>query len=150
MKLPTFLWKIFRLGPRVAYALGLGPIIGEVVLLLTTIGRNSGKSRVTPLTYGENGNNFYVASARGPDADWLKNIAKHPRVKVRVGRRQFAARGEVVTEAAPIADYLQLQMERNPKLFARILRMEGLPDQPSRSDLEMLAARRPMVILHPI
>ena len=136
MRLPTLLWKIFRLGPRVAYALGLGPIIGKFVLFLTTIGRNSGKRHVTPLTYEEHGGDFYVASARGLDADWLQNTANDSHVEVWVERRQFAARGEVVIEAAPIADYLQRQLERNPKLFVRILRMEGLPEQPTRADLE--------------
>ena len=36
---------------RVLYAIGLGPLIGRIILLLTTTGRKSGKKRVTPLQY---------------------------------------------------------------------------------------------------
>ena len=34
---------------RLLYAIGLGPLIGRIILLLTTTGRRSGMKRVTPL-----------------------------------------------------------------------------------------------------
>jgi len=46
MKAPRFFWRFIHIGPRIAYALGLGPLIGRFVLLLTTYGRKSGRPRV--------------------------------------------------------------------------------------------------------
>ncbi len=149
MKLPAFLWKVLHIGPRIAYTVGLGPLIGRFVLLLTTIGRKSGKPRVTPLVYEERAGEILIASARGSSADWLKNILANPNVAVCVGNRRFPGRAELVTDPNRIADYLERQMDRSPRLFSRILRMEGLPDKPTRADLLALAPKRPMVALHP-
>lgn len=149
MKLPRFLWRLFRVGPRVAYALGLGPLAGRFVLLLTTVGRKSGRQRVTPLVYEEHDGDYLVASARGPAADWLRNIQANPNVHVQVGGRRFDGCAEIVTDPARIADYLQRQYDRNPRMFGAILRSEGLPSTPTRAELEALAPKRPMVAIRP-
>lgn len=64
---------------RVLYAIGLGPLIGRIVLLLTTMGRKSGLPRVTPLQYEEINGDYYLGSARGLKADWLRNITQDTR-----------------------------------------------------------------------
>ena len=46
-------WHVIRVPPQLLYSLGLGPIYGRLVLLLTTTGRKSGLPRVTPLQYEE-------------------------------------------------------------------------------------------------
>jgi deazaflavin-dependent oxidoreductase (nitroreductase family) len=150
MKASHLLWRLFNPGPRVAYAIGLGPIVGKFVLLLTTTGRKSGLPRVTPLVYEKREETLTVASARGASADWLCNIRANPRVKVRAGRRQFEGLAEVITDPEKIADYLQRQFDRNPHAFGAILRAEGLPNPPSRADLLQFAPKRPMVTIHPI
>ena len=149
MNLPRFFWRIIQIGPRCAYTFGLGPVIGRIVLLLTTVGRKSGRNRVTPLVYDQRGGVILVASARGDRADWLRNLQANPKVQVRIGRREFAALAAVVSDHDQIADYLERQFIRNPRMFGAILRSEGLPSQPSRDDLLDLAARRPMVALTP-
>jgi deazaflavin-dependent oxidoreductase (nitroreductase family) len=121
--------------------------MGRFVLLLTTTGRKSGKPRVTALMYEERDGVILIASARGPAADWLHNIQANPNVQVWVGRRQFAARAELVTDAGKIADYLGRQLAQNPGMFGRIMQMEGLSRSPSRAELESVASRRPMVVL---
>jgi deazaflavin-dependent oxidoreductase (nitroreductase family) len=150
MTLPRFLWRLMQYIPRFLYAVGLGPLLGRNILLLTTVGRKSGRRRAVPLTYEESGGEFIVASARGTVADWMRNIHANRDVEVRVGRRRFAASAEVVTDESRIADYLQRQMDRNPALFRRIIRMEGLSSEPSRRDLEALAAKRPMAVIRPV
>ena len=149
MRLPRFLWHWMELMPRAAYALGLGPLLGRNILLLTTIGRRTGRRRTVPLTYEESGGAVTIASARGASADWFRNLEAHPEADVRIGSRRFAASADVVTDPARIADYLQRLMARNPALFGRILLMEGLPPNPGRADLEALAQRRPMAVLSP-
>ncbi len=147
MKLPRFFWRLFHFGPRIAYAIGLGSLIGKSVLLLTTLGRKSELPRITPLVYEELDDAIIIASARGPAADWLRNIMVNPKVSVRVGRRQFDAVAEVNFDPERIADYLQRQIERNPAMFGAILRAEGFSSKPSRADLIGFATKRPIVTI---
>ncbi|MGZ9165471.1 MAG: nitroreductase family deazaflavin-dependent oxidoreductase [Anaerolineales bacterium] len=65
------------------YRHGIGPT--RVVMLLTTIGRKSCLPRQTPLQYEEVDGDYYIASARGRDADWFKNIVANPKVLVQMG-----------------------------------------------------------------
>ena len=135
---------------KTLYRMGLGPIIGRFILLLTTTGRKSGLQRVTPLQYEEIDGFIYVGSARGTRADWFCNILADPRVRVRVKNRQFDAMAEAVTNACRIADFLELRLKRHPKMVGAILKSEGLPASPSRNDLEDYAKKLAMVIIHPL
>jgi len=49
---------------RLLYRLGLGPLVGRVVLLLTTTGRKSGLPRVTPLQAELEGYREYTQRVR--------------------------------------------------------------------------------------
>jgi len=115
------LYKFFNKPPRIAYELGLGPIIGRLVLLLTTRGRKTGLLRVTPLQYEQIEGKYYVGSAFG----------------------------ETSTDPFRIADFLEVRLARHPRMIGMMLRAEGLPPSPSRQDLESLAADKALVILHP-
>src|SRR5512143_3807446 len=100
MKPAEFNWSRFRNVQkihRVLYAIGLGPLIGRLILLLTTTGRRSGLKRVTPLQYEEIDGAYYVGAARGLKADWVQNIRANPRVEIRAGSRRFQGCAEVVT-----------------------------------------------------
>lgn len=143
------LWKILKLPPQLLYALGLGPIYGRMVMLLTTIGRVSGKERVTPLQYEEIDGVIYIASARGVKADWYRNILANPHVTVRIKGRQFAGLAEPTTDPKPIADFLEIRLQRHPRMIGMLLRREGLAKNPSRCELEDFAANKAMVIIRP-
>lgn len=134
---------------KTLYGLGLGPLVGRFVLLLTTTGRKSGQPRVTPLQYEELDGAIYVGSTRGTRADWFRNILADPRVQVRVKSRQFAGRAEPITDPIRIADFLELRLKRHPRMVGAILKSEGLPPHPSRADLEAYAGRLAMVIIRP-
>ncbi|TET98088.1 MAG: nitroreductase family deazaflavin-dependent oxidoreductase [Anaerolineales bacterium] len=143
------LFKLFNKPPRIAYALGLGPLVGRLVLLLTTKGRKTGLLRVTPLQYEQIDGKYYVASAFGIRTDWYKNILADPGVRVRVGRKEFEAFAEPSSDPAQIADFLEYRLARHPRMIGMMLRAEGLPPSPSRQDLESLAEDKALVILHP-
>ena len=143
------LYKLINKPPRIAYALGLGPLIGRLVLLLTTRGRRTGLLRVTPLQYEQIEGKYYVASAFGTRTDWYRNILADPSVRVRVGRKAFAAFAEPSTDPVQIADFLEYRLARHPRMIGMMLRAEGLPPSPSRQDLESLAEDKALVILHP-
>jgi deazaflavin-dependent oxidoreductase (nitroreductase family) len=131
------------------YKHGFGPT--RVVMLLTTIGRKSGSPRGTPLQYEEVDGNYYIASARGADADWFKNIVANPNVHVQVRDLEFDATAEPVTDPIRIADFIELRLKRHPVMIRLIMHLaDGLPLRFDRADIEKLCQEKAMVILHPI
>lgn len=135
---------------RLIYAVGLGALIGRIILLLTTTGRRSGKKRITPLQYEVIGGDYHVGAARGLKADWVCNIRANPGVQVRVGTKQFEGTAEVVTDPSRFADFMEVRLERHPRMIGLIMeRAHGLPRRPSREQLEGLAKEEAMVIIHP-
>ena len=72
------------------------------MLLLTTLGRRSGKQRVTPLLYVDDGERFVVvASNAGDDRHpaWLLNLRKHPEAEIQVGTRQLRVQAREASDA---------------------------------------------------
>lgn len=135
---------------RVLYAIGLGPLIGKLILLLTTTGRKSGMKRVTPLQYEKIGNDYYLGAARGLKADWLRNIQSDPHVEIRVGSKQLEGQAEVITDPKRFADFLEVRLERHPRMIGLIMeKAHGLPRHPTREQLEGLAKDEAVVIVHP-
>ena len=148
MRLPRFLWHWMHLA-RVPYGRNPNAPIGRVVLLLTTVGRRTGRLRVTPLQYEEVGGTIYVASARGARADWFKNLVACPQVRVQIGTRRLDAVAEPITDPGRIADFLQLRLERHPTMMGMMLLLEGLGSRPSRERLERTAKRLALAALRP-
>ena len=71
---------------------GLDPL---PTLLLTTQGRRSGRSRILPLIYGKQGDDYMVVASRGGAPNhpaWYLNLAAEPEVGVQVARDKFRAR----------------------------------------------------------
>jgi deazaflavin-dependent oxidoreductase (nitroreductase family) len=148
-RLAKFFLRSIKLPPQILYALGLGPTYGRLVLLLTTIGRKSGLPRVTPLQYEEVDGVFYVASARGQQADWFLNIVANPQVEVRVKARHFHGVAEPMTDPIPMADFLELRLQRHPRMLGTLFRVQGLPARPKRTQLEQYATKRTLVAIRP-
>jgi F420H(2)-dependent quinone reductase len=72
-------------------------IVGMPVLLLTTMGRKSGRRRTVPLTYFEDGDAIVLVASYGGRAHnpaWFDNLLANPEVEVRIGaeRRSMRAR----------------------------------------------------------
>lgn len=135
---------------RFFYAIGLGPAIGKIVLLLTTTGRKSGQPRVTPLQYEEINGEYYLGAARGLKADWVRNIQANPDVELRVGNRDVHGKAEIVTDPARMADFIEIRLQRHPLMIGLIMqKAHGLPKHPSREQLEKLAENEALVIVHP-
>ena len=147
----TIYHRMKALNARMAanYKHGFGPT--RIVLLLTTIGRKSGLPRVTPFQFEEVEGNYYIASARGQDADWFKNIQANPNVHVQTRQREFDAVAEPVTDPIRIADFIDLRLKRHPVMIRLIMTLfDGLPLRFSRNDLETMAREKALVVLHPI
>lgn len=135
---------------KTLYIIGLGPLVGRLILLLTTTGRKSGQPRVTALQYEEIEGDIYLGSSRGIAADWVKNIMANPMVSIQVKHRRFKGRAEVVTDPERIADFMQVRLERHPRMIGMILKSEGLPEQPSREQLLDYSRKLALVIVRHI
>jgi deazaflavin-dependent oxidoreductase (nitroreductase family) len=135
---------------RMIYAMGLGPLIGRIILLLTTTGRKSGLKRVTPLQYEKIGADYYLGAACGVNADWVRNIQINPQVEIRVGAKHFQGVAEIITDPSKFADFMEVRLERHPHMIGLIMeKAHGLPKCPSRAQLEELAKNEAFVIVHP-
>jgi hypothetical protein len=66
-----------------------------------------------------------------------------------VRSERFQGTVEPVTGPGLVADFLSMRLKRRPRMVGRILRMEGIPESPSREQLEGYASRRAMVIIQP-
>ena len=86
--------------PLLAWRLGLGPLLGNTMLVLSTWGRVSRLPRHTVLSYTllENGR-LYLASGWGERSDWLRNLQADPHVTVQLLDITLGAVARPVSEA---------------------------------------------------
>jgi deazaflavin-dependent oxidoreductase (nitroreductase family) len=81
----------------------VGAFANVPVVLLTTTGAKSGRTRVNPLAAlpGDEGTLYVFASKGGAptNPDWYHNLLAHPEVQVEFGRERFPATATPVTGA---------------------------------------------------
>ncbi len=83
------------------YRLRILPLfgIGFFILMITTIGRRTGKTRRNPLEFHKIDNVIHISAGRGEKTDWVRNMRANPdKVKVQIGFRSFHARVEFVDD----------------------------------------------------
>lgn len=141
-------WQLLR-PPKILYALGLGGLVGRLVLMLGTHGRRSGKTHWVPLQYERIEGLIVVASARGMAADWMRNAAANPRVRLRIGAWRGSGSAALIVDPLPIRAFLEERMRRHPRMMGLLFRLEGLPPQPQKEDLERIARRIALLAISP-
>lgn len=104
-------WLMKRLfkTPVLLYRFGLGKLIGKYVFILSSTGRKSGKTRLTPVEYFEHEGRIYIVSGFGSQPDWYQNIASNPQVTIQThqGTMNAAARKPITKEEwMAVYDYL--------------------------------------------
>jgi deazaflavin-dependent oxidoreductase (nitroreductase family) len=98
-------------------------MIGVPSLLLTTVGRRTGKSRTAALVYAEDAGSYVVVASNG-GADtppgWLHNVKAQPSVGVQIGRRRLDAVAEAIgPDDSRYARLWQLVNDRNHGRYNR-------------------------------
>jgi deazaflavin-dependent oxidoreductase (nitroreductase family) len=71
-------------------------------LLLTTVGRKSGRLLTLPLIFGRSGPNYVVVASKGgapTHPSWYLNLQAKPEVKVQVKAEKFTARAHTADAA---------------------------------------------------
>jgi hypothetical protein len=81
----------------------------------------------------------------------VRNLQSNPQVEIRVGAKRFQGNAEVVTDPSKFADFMEVRLERHPRMIGFIMeKAHGLPRRPSRTQLEELAKSEVFVIVHPM
>ena len=121
-KWPVQLWR-----------LGLAPLIGHNMVLITHTGRKSGLPRRTMTELHVKSGRKYAPCAFGPRAQWFRNIQADPRVTIQTAGGAESARAVRVTSDEEI---LALMDYTHPIDRIMILRyMESLDIEPTLEDI---------------
>jgi deazaflavin-dependent oxidoreductase (nitroreductase family) len=105
--------------------------------LLETTGRNSGLPRRVPLGNGLRGSAFWIVTEHGHAADYVKNIERDPRVRVKVGRHWYEGTAHLLPDDDVKA---RLRFLRRPVNDA-FVRLVGTEHLTIRIDLDDPEAR---------
>ena len=103
--------------------------------LLETTGRRSGLPRRTPVGGRIEGGTFWMVSNHGPNASYVKNIARNPHVRIQVRGRWYTGEAHVLPE-----DDARRRLRTLPRLNSAMVRLLGTELTSIRIDLE---AQRP-------
>lgn len=74
-----------------------GNFEGAPLLLLHTVGRKSGKTRINPMMYLKDGDRYLVFASKGgadTSPDWYHNLKAHPDIQAEIGDESIAVRAE--------------------------------------------------------
>ena len=109
---------------------------GMPVLLLTTVGRKTGKQRVTPVMYIRDGDNYVITASNGGEdkhPGWFVNLRANPQATIEVGNM---TRGVMAHQASP---------EKKKTLWAQLVEQAPFFDGYRKKTTRDI----PMVILQP-
>jgi len=133
---PVMRW-IFK-APIFCYQIGLGSLMGKRILILTTVGRKSGKLRRTALEYDYDPANgsYLLMTGWGGKSDWYRNALMNSNVELWVGKKRFKAnaRSASVNEVEAVMQKLLHYYPRVVKTWESVtgLSYDGTPDSLSR------------------
>lgn len=74
--------------------------LGLPFCYVTTTGRRTGRAHTIEIWFAWNGRSLYLLSGGGDQSDWVRNIRKDPRVRVRIGEETYDALARIVEDPA--------------------------------------------------
>ncbi len=132
--------KLMQL-PLVLYRMGLGPLLAQRIIVLSTRGRKTGLWRHVPLGFARDGEAVYVISNRGERADWYRNLERNPDATIQAGNRRFAAKAELLTRLDDLKAMLPVYRQAVPVIDNIAQTMMGL-DLSKEEDVAKVRAVR--------
>lgn len=103
---PTFIAVASRVHTALYRVLGGAGVTGHYgrapVLLLSTVGRRTGRRRTTPMIFARDGDAFVMIASNGGAArhpGWWHNLRAQPEARVQVGREIISVRAEDASPA---------------------------------------------------
>ena len=138
------------------YRRGLGRIVANWLLLLTTRGRRSGRQYTTPIGYVSAdapgpphppGAVVYLFRAAPGGADWLANLRAQPAVRVRIGLRHYQARASIIRGERQRRQALACYLHRRTLPARAARRAFGLDRaRPDESIAQAARATQPVIV----
>ena len=123
------------------YRIRLLPLFGfgRIFLVLITKGRISGKKTRTPLEYHRIDGIITVVSARGENANWLKNIRANPdMVWIKHGFHSFQPRVKFVTDEMEILKLMKWYVSKHGRVAKLLFGWDPKSDDPETADFSKL------------
>jgi deazaflavin-dependent oxidoreductase (nitroreductase family) len=142
--------------PALLYRARLGRLLGQRFLLLTHVGRQSGRTYRAVLEVvgrrAESGE-YVVMAGFGPRTDWLRNVQADGAREVVVGRRTFRPAARLLTEeeaADVLADYERRNRLVAPAVRVVLSRLVGWRYTGTDAERRRLVTLRPLVAFRPV
>ena len=142
--------QVFRL-PLPLYRRGWGWLLGHTFLLVTHLGRKTGKHRQTvtmALTYNPDTREAVVCSAWGQNTDWIRNIRAHPALQIQIGRQSYTPDQRFLSEDESVAVAVEFR-QRHPSRLHLISAILGWGDLDADTAVREFVRSRPFVSFRP-
>jgi deazaflavin-dependent oxidoreductase (nitroreductase family) len=111
-------------------------------MVLQTIGRKSGKPRLTPLNYALADGYIYCIAGFGSGTHWLANLKANPTVEIHVAGTALKGSAEIVTESE-VAQRVFIQMIHNCGFASLLVGLNPF----TLTDEKILQKRGPEVVV---
>lgn len=129
---PTDPWaKIMFKAPLALWRMGLGPLMGRLMMVTTTTGRQSGLPRRVMTEYQVLEGKKVVPCAFGERAQWYKNIQADPHVTIQTSQGTESVIARRVTDDEELLAIYNMGLRRNPVMLKWYLSSLGIdPEDP--------------------
>lgn len=135
LKAMTFLLRRGWMGPA-----------DDIIMVITTTGRKSGKQFSIPIGYMRDGEDILTLSSENP-SNWFRNVlANNGKATLEIKKEKFAVRGELVTDEDERQRIFNIY-KQNEKYFKSNFHIEL--DSPE-SELQAALAKRKFIFFHRI
>jgi len=111
-------------------------LASESYCYLTTTGRMSGEPREIEIWFGLDGDTLYMLSGGRDRSDWVKNLIREPKVRVRIADRTFAGHARIVSAEDEDARARHLLLEKYSPGYGGDLSEWGQTALPVAVDLD--------------
>lgn len=126
-KQPTGLLKLIFILPRYLYRWRLGWLFGHKCLMITHIGRKSGRTRHTVLEvvrYDRATRECIVMSGYGTQSDWYRNIQLRPALEVQTGLQRYTPQQRMLS-GEETHTILSEYQRKHPAAFREFMHIIG-------------------------
>ena len=123
----------------------MGPA-GNIIMVITTTGRKSGKKFTTPIGYQRDGDTVLAFNVGGI-SNWYKNVAQNPLVTLEIKKKSYQMRAAYITDTDEIRKVLEFYKREQPTMLPRFF---DIPSDASGDALMKAAEKVKFVRFYPV
>ena len=123
----------------------MGPA-GNIIMVITTTGRKSGKKFTTPIGYQRDGDTVLAFNVNG-SSNWYKNVAQNPLVTLEIKKQTYQMRAVYITDTDEIRQALECYKREQPSMLPRFF---DIPSDASGDALMKAAEKVKFVRFYPV